>query len=124
MSSISQTVLRGGLVADGFGGEPFLGDVVIAEDRIAAVVPASERPVGGYDAEIIDCVGRVVAPGFVDLHCHSDLSLLAYPDNESRITQGITTEVVGNCGMTPAPGNADRSEERRVGKECRSRGSA
>src|SRR5690625_4638018 len=99
MSSISQTVLRGGLVADGSGGEPFLGDVVIAEDRIAAVVPASERPVAGYDAETIDCADRVVAPGFVDLHCHSDLSLLAYPDNESRITQGITTEVVGNCGM-------------------------
>jgi len=107
MSSISQTVLRGGLVADGSGGEPFRGDVLIAEDRIAAVVPASERPVAGYDAEIVDCAGRVVAPGFVDLHCHSDLSLLAYPDNESRITQGITTEVVGNCGMTPAPGNAD-----------------
>ena len=107
MSSTSQTVLRGGLVADGFGGEPFLGDVVIAADRIAAVVPASERPVAGYDAETIDCTGRVIAPGFVDIHCHSDLSLLAYPDNESRITQGVTTEVVGNCGMTPAPGNAD-----------------
>lgn len=109
MSSISRTVLRGGLVADGLGGEPFLGDVVIAEERIAAVVPASERPAGGYDAEIIDCAGRVVAPGFVDIHSHSDLSLLAYPGNESRITQGVTTEVVGNCGMTPAPGNADVS---------------
>lgn len=114
MSSISQTVLRGGLVADGLGGEPFLGDVVIAEDRIAAVVPVNERPVAGYDAEVIDCAGRVVAPGFVDLHCHSDLSLLAYPDNESRITQGITTEVVGNCGMTPAPGNADGAGLARV----------
>lgn len=100
-------MLRGGLVADGHGGDPFVGDVVIAGERITAVVPASERPIGGYDAEIIDCTGRVVAPGFVDIHCHSDLSLLAYPDNESRITQGITTEVVGNCGMTPAPGNGD-----------------
>lgn len=107
MPSISQTVLRGGLVADGLGGEPFLGDVVIAEGRIAAVVPATARPVGGYDAEIVDCAGRVVAPGFVDIHSHSDLSLLAYPANESRVTQGVTTEVVGNCGMTPAPGNAD-----------------
>lgn len=107
MSSIPLTVLSGGLIADGHGGEPFLGDVLIAQDKIAAVVPASERPVGGYDAEIVDCSDRVVAPGFVDIHCHSDLSLLAYPDNESRITQGVTTEVVGNCGMTPAPGNAD-----------------
>lgn len=107
MSPISQTVLRGGLIADGLGGDPFRGDVVIAEERIAAVVPARERPAGGYDAEIVECAGRVVAPGFVDIHCHSDLSLLAYPDNESRTTQGVTTEVVGNCGMTPAPGNAD-----------------
>lgn len=105
MSSISRTVLRGGLVADGFGGEPFLGDVVIAEEKIAAVVLESERPADGYDAQIIDCAGRVIAPGFVDLHSHSDLSLLAYPGNESRVTQGVTTEVVGNCGMTPAPGN-------------------
>ncbi|MGO1770898.1 MAG: N-acyl-D-amino-acid deacylase family protein [Microbacterium sp.] len=107
MSSISRTVLRGGLVADGFGDEPVLGDVVVDAGRVAAVVPATERPAGGYDAEIVDCAGRIVAPGFVDIHCHSDLSLLAYPGNESRITQGITTEVVGNCGMSPAPGNAD-----------------
>ncbi|WP_177220251.1 N-acyl-D-amino-acid deacylase family protein [Agrococcus baldri] len=111
---ISQTVLRGGLIADGHGGDPFLGDVVIAGATITAVVPASVRPSGGYDAEIIDCTGRVIAPGFVDIHCHSDLSLLAYPDNESRITQGITTEVVGNCGMTPAPGNADAEGLARV----------
>src|SRR5690606_19761923 len=62
----------------------------------------------------IDCARRVVAPGFVDIHCHSDLSLLAYPDNESRITQGVTTEVDGNCGMTPAPGNADAAGLARV----------
>lgn len=114
MPSFSRTVLRGGLVADGFGGAPFLGDVVIAEGRIAAVVPAGERPLGGYDAEIIDCTGRVVAPGFVDIHCHSDLTLLAYPGNESRITQGITTEVVGNCGMTPAPVGSDAAALARV----------
>ncbi|MGC5617238.1 N-acyl-D-amino-acid deacylase family protein [Georgenia sp. Z1491] len=107
MSPTPTTVLRGGLVADGLGGDPFLGDVVVAGERIAAVVPAGERPAGGYDAEIVDCAGRVVAPGFVDIHCHSDLSLLAYPDNESRIGQGVTTEVVGNCGMTPAPVGAD-----------------
>ncbi len=114
MSSLSRTVPRsgrtvllGGLVADGSGGDPFLGDVLVAEERIDAVLPVRERPAGGYDAEIIDCTGRVIAPGFVDIHCHSDLTLLAYPGNESRITQGITTAVVGNCGMTPAPMGAD-----------------
>lgn len=107
MSPISSTVLRGGLVADGHGGDPFPGDVLFTAHGITAVVPESQRPAGGYDAEVVDCTARVVAPGFVDLHCHSDLSLLAYPGNESRISQGVTTEVVGNCGMTPAPGNAD-----------------
>lgn len=106
MSPIS-TVLHGGLVADGRGGDPILGDVLVTGARIAAVIPAGQRPAGGYDAEIVDCTGRVVAPGFVDVHSHSDLSLLSYPDNASRISQGITTEVVGNCGMSPAPGNGD-----------------
>lgn len=107
MSSPTRTVLTGGLIADGLGGAPIVGDVVVVGDRIDAVVPVGQRPAGGYDAAIVDCTDRVVAPGFVDIHCHSDLSLLAYPSNESRITQGITTEVVGNCGMSPAPGNAD-----------------
>ncbi|MGC5628798.1 N-acyl-D-amino-acid deacylase family protein [Georgenia sp. Z1344] len=114
MSPISSTVLTGGLVADGLGGDPFLGDVLVADGRVSAVVPARERPAGGYDAEIVDCTDRVVAPGFVDLHCHSDLSLLAYPGNESRVGQGVTTEVVGNCGMSPAPGNADAAGLARV----------
>lgn len=114
MTATAQTVLHGGLIADGFGGEPFLGDVLLSGDRVTAVVRLSERPVSGYDAESIDCSGRVIAPGFVDIHCHSDLSLLAYPGNESRITQGITTEVVGNCGMTPAPQGTDAAGLARV----------
>ena len=121
MSSLSRTmprsgriVLLGGLVADGSGGDPFLGDVLVTEERIDAVLPVRERPAGGYDAEIIDCTDHVVAPGFVDIHTHSDLSMLAYPGNESRITQGVTTEVVGNCGMSPAPGTADTAGLARV----------
>jgi N-acyl-D-aspartate/D-glutamate deacylase len=112
--SASRTVLLGGLVADGSGEAPFVGDVVLEGGLITAAIPTDLRPIGGYDAEVIDCTGRVVAPGFVDIHCHSDLSLLAYPDNESRVTQGVTTEVVGNCGMTPAPGNSDHIGLQRV----------
>jgi N-acyl-D-aspartate/D-glutamate deacylase len=114
MSPISRTVLHRGLVADGLGGDPFPGDVIVAEGRIAAVVPAGERPAGGYDAEIVDCEGRIVAPGFVDVHSHSDLSLLAHPDNESRTTQGVTTVVGGNGGMSPAPTGADADGLARV----------
>ncbi|WP_420111702.1 N-acyl-D-amino-acid deacylase family protein [Pseudactinotalea sp.] len=101
-------VIEGGVVADGTGGEPAAADVVLCGDTVSDLVPLAARPAGGYDARTLDASGRVVAPGFVDLHSHSDLSLLAYPGNASRVTQGITTEVVGNCGMSPAPGNGDR----------------
>ncbi|MFC8681499.1 amidohydrolase family protein [Microbacterium ureisolvens] len=109
-----RVALVGGFVADGSGGEPRIADVVMADGRIGAIVPAGERPAGGYDALVVDCAERVVAPGFVDVHCHSDLSLIAYPGNASRVTQGVTTEVVGNCGMSPAPGNGDRSGLSRI----------
>jgi len=47
----------------------------------------------------------LVAPGFIDMHSHSDLSAMAYPDAESKISQGVTTEVTGNCGISTAPVN-------------------
>ncbi|MBD3942680.1 amidohydrolase family protein [Microbacterium sp. NEAU-LLC] len=109
-----RTALVGGLVADGSGDDPRAADVLLADGRVEAIVPAGERPRAGYDARIVDCAGRVVAPGFVDIHCHSDLSRFAYPGNASRVTQGVTTEVVGNCGMSPAPGNSDRAGLARI----------
>ena len=51
----------------------------------------------------IDASGRVVAPGFIDVHTHSDFTLLSAPGADSKVRQGITTEVVGNCGFSPAP---------------------
>lgn len=102
-----RTVLRGGLVVDGFSPSAFLADVVIDGGVIDAVIPAAACPETWPEHRVIDCTGRAVAPGFVDIHTHSDLSLLAYPGNESRISQGITTEVVGNCGMSAAPTGED-----------------
>ena len=87
-------VIRGGTILDGTGGESFAGDVAIDGDRIAAVgvVPPSDGPE-------IDATGHMVAPGFVDLHSHSDYTLLVDPRAASAIHQGVTTEVVGNCGF-------------------------
>lgn len=109
--SETTTAFVGGLVADGTGDEPFPGDVLVRNGVIAEILARGSAAPGAYgpSVEVIDCSGRVVAPGFVDIHCHSDLTLLAYPGNESRITQGITTEVVGNCGMTPAPSGGDNA---------------
>ncbi|HZO97594.1 MAG TPA: amidohydrolase family protein [Gaiellaceae bacterium] len=89
-----ELVIRGGTVLDGTGAEPFPADVAVAAGRIAAVgeVPPADCPE-------IDATGLYVAPGFVDLHSHSDYTLLVDPRAASAVHQGVTTEVVGNCGF-------------------------
>jgi len=99
------TLLRGGQVADGTGAPLFDADVLIADGMIAGI---GHFPEGDADV-VVDCAGLIVAPGFIDIHTHSDLTRFAYPECESRVLQGITTEVIGNCGLSPAPirGNPD-----------------
>jgi N-acyl-D-aspartate/D-glutamate deacylase len=86
--------IRGGLVHDGTGAEPVAADVLVDSGRITAV-----GALGGVDAEALDATGCVVAPGFVDVHSHSDYTLLVDPRAVSSIHQGVTTEVIGNCGF-------------------------
>jgi len=102
-------VLRGGLVVDGSGHRPFHADVAVDRGRIVAVTK-SRRLVA---METLDVRGLVVAPGFIDVHTHSDLPLFACPAAHNSITQGVTTELVGNCGASPAPklGEARRDVE-------------
>jgi N-acyl-D-aspartate/D-glutamate deacylase len=87
-------VIRGGTVLDGTGGETRQADVGIEGDRIAVV---GEVPANG--APELDATGLYVAPGFIDLHSHSDYTLLVDPRARSAIHQGVTLEVVGNCGF-------------------------
>lgn len=99
---MTSLLLEGGTVVTGDpGATPRVGDVLVVDGRIAAVAPHREAAPEGTVA--VDCSGRVVAPGFIDIHTHSDLTRFAYPAAQSRVQQGITTEVVGNCGMSPAP---------------------
>jgi N-acyl-D-amino-acid deacylase len=84
--------IRHGTVVDGTGAEPFAADVLVADGRVEAV-----GAVGAADEEI-DATGLCVAPGFIDIHSHSDYVLLVDPRAVSAIHQGVTTEVVGNCG--------------------------
>ena len=95
-------LIRDGLVVDGSGGAPFRGDVGVEDGRIAAVGALD----GAAAERVLEAGGRVVCPGFVDPHSHSDFTLLANPDAQSTIRQGVTTEVVGNCGWTYAPVSA------------------
>ncbi len=91
-------IIQGGLVYDGTGDPPRVADVGIDGDRIVEI-----GNLDGVAAERIAAGGAVVTPGFIDIHSHSDLTLLANPGFESTIRQGVTTEVVGNCGLSLAP---------------------
>lgn len=93
-------VIRHGWVADGTGNPRYPADVAIEHGRIVAVEPLSDTVSA---ARTIDATGKIVCPGFIDPHSHSDWSLLANPTAESTIRQGVTTEVVGNCGEGFAP---------------------
>jgi N-acyl-D-amino-acid deacylase len=92
-------LVRGGLVVDGTGAAPAVADVAVEGERIVSVGELD----GAQARRTIDARGKVVCPGFVDPHSHSDWSLLANPEAQSTIRQGVTTEVVGNCGWTYAP---------------------
>jgi N-acyl-D-aspartate/D-glutamate deacylase len=101
----SHLLLAGGLLIDGTGAPQRAADVLISGGRVRAI--GTGLPAHG--ARVLDVTGRVVAPGFVDIHTHSDLTLLSDPRALSKVHQGVTTEVVGNCGMAaaPLPGGAD-----------------
>ena len=92
-------VLAGGSVIDGTGTPRRRADVGVAGGRIVAIGDLSAGP----GTERIDATDRVVAPGWVDLHSHSDLTLLSDGRAVSKVAQGVTTEVNGNCGMGGVP---------------------
>jgi N-acyl-D-amino-acid deacylase len=94
-----ELVLSGGQVVDGTGAAPVPGDVLVSGGRIVDIV----TPGTIVDARMLDVTGLMVSPGFVDIHTHSDLGRISYPDAATRALQGITTEVIGNCGLTPVP---------------------
>ena len=92
-------VLRGGTVIDGSGQPGRVTDVGITGDRIAALGDLA----AATTAQTLDATGMVVAPGFIDIHTHSDFALLVDPRGESKLRQGVTTEVIGNCSYSAYP---------------------
>jgi N-acyl-D-amino-acid deacylase len=94
-------LIRGAKVVDGTGNPWFYGDVAIKGDRIQAIVPPGHIP-SGAAREVIDAAGMVVCPGFIDILSHSHTPLMYDGRDLSKITQGVTTEILGE-GWTPAP---------------------
>lgn len=90
------------LVVDGSGERPFIGSVGVRDGRIVVVERDSSAPARPARIQL-DAAGLALAPGFVDVHNHSDLAPLLHPAMTSTVRQGVTTVVVGNCGMSPFP---------------------
>ena len=92
-------VIRNGRVADGTGKTLFAADVALKGDRVAAVEP----PGALRSDNEIDASGKVIAPGFIDVHTHDDTALIDNPTMAMKASQGVTTVVCGNCGASAAP---------------------
>ncbi len=92
-------VIRGGTVIDGSGRAGEAADVAIAGGRIAAIGSG----LSGEAARVIDAAGLAVTPGFIDIKTHSDFTLPINPKAESKVRQGVTTEIIGHCGYSVAP---------------------
>lgn len=93
------TLITGGNVHDGTGAAAYTSDIAIREDRIVAIGQLSQATA----RERVNATGLTVAPGFVDIHTHSDYTLLADGRADSQVCQGVTTEVIGQCGFSCAP---------------------
>ena len=91
------TLIKNGVIHAGDGKAPIEGDIAIRGGKIAAI----GKNLGSDAANIIDAQGLVVSPGFIDIHVHTDTNLFDAPKGDSRIFQGITSEVGGNCGYCP-----------------------
>ncbi|MFD7597501.1 amidohydrolase family protein [Kitasatospora sp. NPDC059812] len=91
------TVFRGATVVDGTGADRYRADVRITDGLIAGIGPGLDAPT------VVDADGLVLAPGFIDMHAHSDLALLLEPEHPAKVTQGVTCEVLGQDGLSYAP---------------------
>ena len=91
-------LFRSVTVIDGSGGPQYRGDVAIKGDRIVEIAPA----IDGQAQHEIDGTGRVLAPGFIDVHTHDDINVIRMPEYLPKISQGVTTVIVGNCGISAA----------------------
>jgi N-acyl-D-amino-acid deacylase len=99
LSARHDILIRGGLLFDGTGAAGKPGDIAIRDGRIAAV----GARIDDTTAKVIDAHGLTVAPGFIDIKTHSDFTLPINPRAESKVRQGVTTEIVGHCGFSVAP---------------------
>src|SRR5688500_18775466 len=106
-----EVLIRNGTLVDGTGAPAALADVAIANGRITAIAPPGHLTAATAQ-RAIDATGLVVSPGFIDTHTHSDTPLIVDGRGWSKLRQGVTTDVVGNCGYTPYPVSTDPTKRK------------
>ena len=111
MSSSDPLLVRGGRLADGTGAPLRDADVLLRDGQVAEVATPGE--LAGEGRSVLEVAGRVIAPGFIDVHSHADNAPLLDEDDTTKVLQGVTTEVVGNCGFSLGPMVTQRSRELR-----------
>lgn len=111
---VGRILIKNGKIIDGSGAPFFYGDVLVEKGRIQEI-----GLVNTGAEHVIDAAGKVVAPGFIDIHTHSDTVYMLNNRGKSKIEQGVTTELVGNCGFSVAPayGQAAKDIGRNLGKK-------
>lgn len=93
-------LIKNGQIIDGTNTSPYIADIAIYGDEIVKIGKIDEEA-----DRVIDASGKIVTPGFIDIHCHSDAIVFHETKNPLRLQQGFTTEVIGNCGISAAPVN-------------------
>jgi N-acyl-D-amino-acid deacylase len=94
-----ELIIKNGTIIDGSGSPAFISDIGVKDGKIKVIQPS----LSSSCKTELDVAGKVVCPGFIDIHSHTDTTIFQNPKAESKIRQGITTEIVGNCGMSAAP---------------------
>ncbi|MDD5686509.1 MAG: D-aminoacylase [Elusimicrobia bacterium] len=100
-------LIKNGNIVDGTGKQQFKADIAIENGKIVDIGNFGNVPA----KKVIDAIGLTVSPGFIDMHSHADFSLPGHPSADNLIQQGVTTVVVGNCGMSPAPVNLNTIDQ-------------
>jgi len=100
-------LIKNGTIIDGSGSAAFRADIAIKDGKIQRLEPSLKVEC----KKELDATGKIVCPGFIDIHSHTDTTILINPKAESKIRQGVTTEIVGNCGMSVAPLSNEFIEE-------------
>jgi len=98
----NKIIIKGGTIIDGTGKVPYLGDLIIEDDKIKAII--QPKPIFEKNTcEIYDAENCIVCPGFIDAHAHDDIALLKTPNQINKIKMGVTTVINGNCGVSASP---------------------